>query len=154
MSVEAKIKELNITIPTPPKPVGAYVPCVRSGLHIITSGQVPVVDGKLMYKGKLGKDFTVEEGYQAARICILNCLGVVQEALGSLDKVKRVVKVTGFVNSEGNFYDQPKVINGASELLGEVFGDMGRHARSAVGVSALPLGAAVEIEMTVEVDSP
>ncbi len=153
MSIIEKAQEMKITIPTPPKPVGAYVPCVKSGIHIITSGQIPVVDGQLLYKGKLGKDFSVEEGYQAARICILNCLGVVQEALGSLDKVKRIVKVTGFVHSDSEFYDQPKVINGASELLVALFGEVGRHARSAIGVNALPLGAAVEIEMMVEIDS-
>lgn len=151
MSVEAKIKEAGITIPVPPKPVGAYVPCVQTGSYIYTSGQLPVMDGKLAYRGKVGRDLTLEEAYQAARICALNCLGVVKEALGSLDKVKRIVKVTGFVHSEGNFYDQPKVINGASELLGELFGEPGRHARSAIGVNALPLGAAVEIEMVVEV---
>ena len=151
MSAEARIKELNLSIPAPPKPVAAYVPTVTTGNHIYTSGQVPLVEGKLLYKGKLGEDISVNDGYQAARICALNCLGALKEALGSLDKIQRVVKVTGFVNSPGSFSDQPKVINGASDLLVDIFGDRGRHARSAVGVSSLPLGAAVEVEMMVEV---
>lgn len=151
MSVEAKIREAGITIPVPPTPVGAYVPWVQTGTYIYTSGQLPLVEGKLAYRGKVGRDITLEEGNQAARICALNCLGVVREALGSLDRVTRIVKVTGFVHSESSFYDQPKVINGASELLVELFGEPGRHARSAIGVNALPLGAAVEVEMVVEI---
>ena len=153
MSVEAKITELGVDIPLPPQPVGAYVPCLISGNLAITSGQLPMVEGALLYRGKLGRDFSVDEGYKAARICALNCLGVLKSTLGSLDKIKRIIKVTGFVHSENDFYDQPKVINGASELLGELFGDKGKHARSAVGVNSLPLGAAVEIEMMVELES-
>ena len=150
MSYEEKVRQMGLQIPTPPKPVGAYVPWVQTGKNIYTSGQLPVAEGKLAYRGKLGQGMTVEEGYEAARLCMLNCLGVLKEALGSLDRVARVVKVTGFVNSDASFTDQPKVVNGASELLGQIFGDRGLHARSAVGVSSLPLGAAVEIEMVVE----
>lgn len=153
MSIEKKIREMGLAVPTPPKPAGAYVPWVESGIHVFTAGQLPVAEGKLAYQGKLGRDLSVEEGYKAAHICALNCLGVLREALGSLDRVKRVVKVTGFVNSDSEFKEQPQVVNGASELLGQVFGSLGLHARSAVGVSSLPLGAAVEIEMVVEVAS-
>ena len=151
MSAEEKIKSLGLTLPPAPRPVAAYVPAVKSGSYIYTSGQLPMVSGELQYIGKLGQELSVEDGYEAAKICALNCLGAVKSITGSLDEVVRVVKLTGFVNSSEGFIAQPKVINGASDLLGEIFGEKGRHARSAVGVSELPLGAAVEIEMIVEV---
>ncbi len=147
---EAKLKELGIDLPPAPRPAGSYVPAVRVGDYIFTSGQVPFVDGELRYKGRVGADLTEVQGYEAARICALNCLGAVKEAAGSLDGIERIIKVTGYVNSAPGFTGQPGVLNGASDLLGEVFGEAGRHARAAVGVSELPLGAAVEVEMIVK----
>ncbi|HHX51630.1 MAG TPA: RidA family protein [Clostridia bacterium] len=151
MSYEAKIKELGVTVPEAPKPVAVYVPGVQAGNLIYTAGQIPLAGGELKFKGKVGKDLTTEEGYEAARICALNCLGVVKSMLGSLDKIERIVKVTGFVNSAPGFTGQPKVIDGASELLGEIFSEQGRHARSAVGVAELPVNAAVEVEIIIQV---
>lgn len=151
MSVEEKIKQLGLNIPEAPKPVASYVPAVKSGNLIFTSGQLPFVNGNLQYIGKLGEKYSIEDGYQAARICVLNCLSVVKGIVGDLDKVARIVKVVGFVSSAAGFNDQPKVINGASELLGEIFGEAGQHARSAVGVNELPLNSAVEVEMIVEI---
>ncbi|MDK2901147.1 MAG: hypothetical protein PWR14_51 [Thermosediminibacterales bacterium] len=151
MSFEKKIKEMGINIPEAPKPVAAYVSAVKIDNYIYTAGQIPFVDGELKYKGKLGKDLSIEEGYEAAKICAINCLGAIKSLIGSLDNIERVVKVTGFVNSAGGFNQQPKVVNGASEFLGQVFGETGSHARSAVGVNELPMDAAVEIEMIVKV---
>lgn len=151
MSFETRVKELGIEIPEPPKPVAAYIPGVVADNYIYTSRQIPLVKGELSYKGKLGAELSLEEGYEAARICAVNCLGVIKSLAGSLDKIERIVKVTGFVSSAPGFIDQPKVINGASELLAAIFGEEGRHARSAVGVAELPLGAAVEVEMVVKV---
>ncbi len=152
MQVEEKIIEMGLTIPEPPEPVGAYVPVVRTGKLIFISGQLPLKEGKLIYRGKVGRDLEVEEGYQAARLCVLNCLGVIKKAIGSLENIKRIIKVTGYVHSEDSFYEQPKVINGASDLLGELLAEKGKHARAAVGVNSLPLGAAVEITMIVEIN--
>lgn len=151
MSYEARLKELGITLPDVPKPVAAYVPAVASGNRIYTSGQLPVVDGQLRYKGKVGAAVSQEEGYQAARICAINSLAAVRSLTGSLDRIQRVVKVTVFVNSAAGFTNQPEVANGASELFLQVFGEAGRHARSAVGVSDLPRDAAVEVELIAEV---
>ena len=151
MSTEEKIKSLGLTIPPAPQPVAAYVPAVKSGSYIYTSGQLPMVAGELKYIGKLGQELSVEEGYEAAKICALNCLGAVKSIIGTLDEIIKIVKLTGFVNSSEGFTAQPRVINGASDLLGEIFGEKGRHARSAVGVKELPLGAAVELEMIIEV---
>lgn len=145
MSIEAKLAELGITLPEPAAPVAAYVPVVVAGGLAHVSGQLPFVDGKLV-TGRLGEDVGLEDGTAAARACALMLLAQVKAALGSLDKVERVVKLGAFVNSAGSFTDQPKVANGASELMVEVFGDAGRHARSAVGVPVLPLGAAVEVD--------
>lgn len=145
MSIEAKLAELGITLPEPAAPVAAYVPVVVAGGLAHVSGQLPFVDGKLV-TGRLGEDVSTEDGTAAARACALMLLAQVKAALGSLDKVERVVKLGAFVNSAGSFTDQPKVANGASELMVEVFGDAGRHARSAVGVPVLPLGAAVEVD--------
>lgn len=149
--VEAKLKELGLEVPEAPKPVAAYVPGVRSGDYIYTSGQIPLVKGELKFTGKVGADKTPEEGYEAAKVCALNCLGVIKSLIGDLDKIEQVVKVVGFVNSASGFNMQPKVINGASELFGVVFGEKGAHARSAVGVNELPLDATCEVEVIVKV---
>jgi enamine deaminase RidA (YjgF/YER057c/UK114 family) len=148
--VHDKLAELGITLPPVVAPLAAYVPAVRSGPFVYTSGQVPMVDGMLAATGKVGGDVSPERGAELARICALNALAAV-DALVGLDAVVRVVKVVGFVASTPDFTGQPAVINGASELLGAVFGDAGRHARSAVGVAALPLDAPVEVELIVEV---
>ena len=150
--IEEKIKSMGLTIPETPKPVASYVTCVQTGKLVYTSGQGCKKDGVVAYQGKLGKDVTIEEGYEAAKIAILNALAILKGHLGSLDKIKRVVKLLGFVASTPNFDQQPKVINGASDLLLEIFGDKGLHARSAIGTNALPSNMPVEIEMIVEVD--
>lgn len=144
---EEKLKELGIELPVTPKPVAAYVPAVQVDKYVYTSGQIPFVNGELKYKGKVGEQLNETEGYEAAKICAINCLSAAKGITGSLDKIEKVVKVTGFVNSAPGFSAQPKVINGASELLGQVFGDAGSHARSAVGVSELPLDVPVEVEI-------
>lgn len=136
-------------MPAPPKPVAFYVPAVQVGNLCFSSGQLPVVEGELKYQGKVGGELPEADGYQAARLCALNCLSVVKEVAGRLNNVERVVKVTGYVNSSPGFTRQPFVINGASDLLVEIFGEAGYHARSAVGVSELPLNAAVEVEIIV-----
>jgi len=151
MDIEKKLKEVGISLPAPPKPLANYVPAVRAGNLLFVSGHGPYNDGKTMVSGKLGKELTLEEGYKTARNVALNCLASVKATLGDLNKVKRVVKLLGMVNCTEDFKDQPKVINGASDLLVEVFGDAGRHARSAVGMQSLPNGIPVEIEMVLEV---
>lgn len=148
--IEGKLKEMGIVIPEPAKPVAAYVPGVLEGGYVYTSGQLPSVNG-VVRKGKLGDNLTIEEGYEAAKICAINCLAVVKSLVGDLDKVERIVKVVGFVNSTPDCESQPKVINGASELLGKIFDEAGVHARSAVGVASLPLGACCEVEMIVKI---
>lgn len=148
--VEERLAAAGITIPEVPVPLAAYVPGVVSGNMVHTSGQLPMANGALAFKGKLGDSASVEDGYAAAKQCAVNCLGVVKALIGDLDRVKRVVKVVGFVNSAPDFEAQPKVINGASELLQAAFGECGAHARSAVGVAALPLGAMCEVEIVVE----
>ncbi|MCR4443156.1 MAG: RidA family protein [Peptococcaceae bacterium] len=151
--IEKKALDMGLVIPEAPKPVAAYVPGIKSGNLIFTSGQLPVVAGELKYKGKVGAGVTEEDGYEAAKICALNCLGVVKSITGNLDLIEQVVKVTGFVNSAPGFNGQPKVINGASELLRSLLGEAGLHARSAVGVNELPLDAACEVEMIIRVRS-
>lgn len=151
MDIEKRLKELGISLPAPPKPVANYVPAVKTGNLLFVSGHGPYNDGKSILSGKLGKELTVEEGYKTARNVALNCLASVRATLGDLNKVKRVVKLLGMVNCTEDFKDQPKVINGASDFLVEVFGDAGRHARSAVGMQSLPNGIPVEIEMILEV---
>jgi enamine deaminase RidA (YjgF/YER057c/UK114 family) len=146
----ARLRDLGIVLPTVVPPVAAYLPARRSGQHVYTSGQLPMVDGALPATGKVGTDVTPEQAYDLARICALNALAAI-DALVGLDSVTSVVKVVGYVASDPNFTGQPAVINGASELLGEIFGEPGRHARSAVGVAALPLDAPVEVELIVEV---
>ncbi|MPM22589.1 hypothetical protein SDC9_69046 [bioreactor metagenome] len=148
--IEEKLKEMGIVIPEAAKPVAAYVPGVLENGYVYTSGQLPSVSG-VVRKGKLGDNLTVEEGYEAAKICAINCLAVVKSLVGDLDKVERIFKVVGFVNSTPDCESQPKVINGASELLGKIFDEAGAHARSAVGVASLPLGACCEVEMIVKI---
>ena len=151
MTVETKLEQLGLTLPAVPAPVAAYVPGAADGTLVFTSGQLPTENGVLR-KGKLGKDITVEEGYEAARIAALNCLAVVKSLAGSLDRVERVVKVVGFVNCTPDFEAQPKVINGASEVFIAAFGEDGRHARSAIGTNSLPLGLTVEVESIFEIE--
>lgn len=148
MSIEARLEELGITLPAAAAPVASYVPVVIHGNTAYVSGQVSFVDGEL-FKGRLGEDVSLEDGIKAARGCGLMILAQLHAALGSLDRVERVVKLGGFVNSTPDFTDQPKVVNGASDLMLEVFGDAGRHARAAVGVPSLPLGVAVEVDAIV-----
>ena len=153
MSFERRLEELGLSLPPVAKPVAAYVPGVLEDGWLYVSGQLPLRDGQLAYRGRVGEAVSPEEGYEAARLCALNILAVVRSLAGSLDRVRRVVKVVGFVNSAPGFTGQPQVINGASELFGQVFGEQGRHARSAVGVSELPLGAAVEVEAVFRVEA-
>jgi len=150
MSVRERLAELGLELPPVAAPVAAYVPAVRSGNHVYTSGQLPMVDGKLAAVGKVGADVTPEQAKELAGRCALNALAAIDSVVG-LDAIVKVVKVVGFVASAEGFTGQPIVVNGASELLGAVFGEAGQHARSAVGVSELPLGAPVEIELIVEV---
>ena len=152
MTIEDKLRQMGLGLPEPPKPVAAYVPCVRTGNLLFVSGQVPREKGVLKFSGHVGGNLSIEEGQQAARICALNALSVVKGEVGNLDRVRRIVKLTGFVASAAGFTDQPKVVDGASTLLAELFGAKGQHARAAVGVNELPLGSAVEIEMIVEVE--
>ncbi|WP_415282293.1 RidA family protein [Candidatus Nitrososphaera sp. FF02] len=151
MTAEQALASLGITLPTPPAPAGSYVPVVVTGSLAFVAGQIPVEAGQVKFKGKVGRDVSVEAGQQAARLCTVNALAQLKAALGSLDRIKRVVKVTGFVNCEPSFADQPKVVNGASDLLVQVFGEKGKHARAAVGVSSLPMESAVEVEFIVEI---
>lgn len=151
MSPEERLAELGLSVPEVVPPVAVYVPAVRSGAHVFTAGQLPMRDGALLATGKVGADVSPEQAYECARQCALNALAAVKAEIGDLALVKRVVKAVVFVASTTDFTGQPGVANGASELLGEVFGDAGRHARSAVGVPVLPLDAPVEVELIVEV---
>ncbi|HKH51814.1 MAG TPA: RidA family protein [Mycobacterium sp.] len=150
MTWSARLAELGIELPEVVPPAGAYIPAVRTGNLVYTAGQMPMQSGKLVGTGKVGAEVSPEEGKALARVCALNALGAVHSLVG-VDAITRVVKVVGFVASAPGFHGQPGVINGASELFGEVFGDAGAHARSAVGVSELPLDAPVEVELIVEV---
>ena len=153
MSIEAKLKELGLELPPAPAPAANSVPYSREGGILFIAGQVPFgYDGKLTFIGKVGQELDQEAGYQAARLCALNGLAQIRAALGSLDKVRQVLRVGGWVNCTDGFTNQPEVINGASDLLVEVFGDKGRHARAAVGTNALPRGVATEVEFTVAVE--
>ena len=147
-----RIAELGLTLPAVAAPAGVYVPALRTGNYVYTSGQLPVVDGKLPATGHIGSDVDLETGYDLARTAGLNALAAIAGVIGDLDQIVRVVKVTGFVNSADDFTQQPAVINGVSELYGEIFGDRGQHTRSAVGVNTLPLGTPVEVEVVVEVE--
>jgi enamine deaminase RidA (YjgF/YER057c/UK114 family) len=149
-AVEQRLGSLGLSLPPVARPVAAYVPAVRSGSYVYVSGQVPVVDGVLPVKGKVGAEVSAEQAQELARVCALNAIAAVRSVV-DLDDVVRVVKVVGFVASDPSFTGQPGVVNGASELLGAAFGEAGAHARSAVGVAALPLDAPVEVELVVEV---
>ena len=150
--VEARLKELGIELPEAPAPAANYVPYVQTGNLVIVSGQLPMVAGEIKSLGRLGNTLSVDDGYKAARICAINLIAQVKAACGGdLSRVKRVVRLGGFVNSTADFTDQPKVINGASDLMAEVFGDAGKHARAAVGAPSLPLGVSVEVEGIFEV---
>lgn len=149
--IEEKIKELGLELPEVAKPLAAYIPAKQVGNLVMTSGQVPLVKGIINFAGKVGKELSEEEGQKAAQICALNCLAAIKGVIGNLDKIVEVVKLTVFVASAEDFAAQPKVANGASELIGKIFGEAGKHVRSAVGVTALPLNASVEIEMIVRV---
>ncbi|MCQ4045603.1 RidA family protein [Streptantibioticus rubrisoli] len=151
-AVEEKIASLGLKLPDVVPPLAAYQPAVRSGDYVFTAGQLPMVNGTLPTTGKVGAEVTAEEAKDLARTCALNALAAVKSVIGDLDRIKRVVKVVGFVASAPDFTGQPGVLNGASELLGEVLGDKGVHARSAVGVAVLPLDAPVEVEIQVEVE--
>ena len=150
-NIENKIKELGLQLPEPPKPLAAYIPAKQAGNLVFTAGQLPIVNGEIILKGLLGQDVEIEPAYNAAKICTLNALSAIKGVIGDLDKIKQVVRVVGYVASVPTFTQQPAIVNGASEFLLEIFGDKGKHARSAVGMAVLPLNAAVEIELTVEV---
>jgi enamine deaminase RidA (YjgF/YER057c/UK114 family) len=151
-TVEERLAELGLALPDVVPPVAAYVPAVRTGRYVYTSGQVPMVEGKLAEAGKVGDGVSPERAKELAAICALNALAAVKSVAGDLDRIVRVVKVLGFVASAPDFTGQPQVVNGASELLGAALGERGRHARSAVGVAVLPLDAPVEVEIQVELD--
>ncbi len=150
MRIEQELEKLGFHLPTP-RPVAAYVPAVRTGDLVFTAGQGPTVDGQVKFAGKLGRELTEEQGYQAARICVVNCLACVKSLIGDLDKVEQVVKLLGFVASVDGFTRQPWVMNGASELLIKLYGERGKHARSAIGTNQLPLDIPVEVEIVVRV---
>ncbi len=148
---EKKLNEIGFQIPEVPKPLASYIPVTKSGNLVFTAGQIPMSNGELKFKGKVGSEQSLENGVKAAELCTINCLSVIKSEIESLDNIKRIVKVTVFVNSADGFSDQPKVANGASDLLVNVFGEKGKHVRSAVGVNELPIDSSVEIEMIVEV---
>ncbi|MDP1948187.1 MAG: RidA family protein [Nitrospirota bacterium] len=147
MLYEQKLKDLQLELPQPPKPLATYVPAVRAGDLLFLSGVLPMRDGQLAFSGKLGRDLTVEQGIDASRLALLNALAIAKQELGTLDRITRVVKVVGHVASADGFVQQPQVLNGASDLLVAIFGEVGRHARVAVGAAELPRGASVEIEV-------
>jgi enamine deaminase RidA (YjgF/YER057c/UK114 family) len=149
--IDARLAELGITLPAVATPVAAYVPAMTSGNLLFTAGQLPFVDGTLLATGKVGAEVSASKAAELARVCALNALAAAHSVLGSLDKVTRVIKVNGFVASAPDFIGQPQVLNGASEVLAEIFGDIGQHARAAVGVAVLPLDAPVEVELILEI---
>jgi enamine deaminase RidA (YjgF/YER057c/UK114 family) len=151
MTINDKLKQLGITFTDSPKPLGSYVPCVQSGNLLFLSGALPLRNGKLTKTGRVGEGVSLEEAQEDARQIVINAVSILNSYLGDLEKVRRCVKVNGYVASASDFYDQPKVLNGASDLLFEIFGDAGRHARAAVGVYALPLNAPVEIDFVFEI---
>src|SRR5881409_4222099 len=151
MSYERKLNELHLELPLPPQPLATYVPAVQAGDLLFLSGVLPMRDGQLAFSGKLGRDLTVEQGMEAARLALLNALAIAKQELGTLDRITRVVKVVGYVASAEGFVQQPQVLNGASDLLVEIFGDAGRHARLALGAAELPLNMAIELELILQV---
>ena len=153
MTIEDKLRQMGLELPEVAAPIAAYVPTVRTGNLVFVSGQVPREKGEIKFRGHVGGNLSLDDGRAAARICALNALAAIKKEIGDLDRLRRVVKVTGYVASAAGFTDQPKVVDGASLFLGELLGEKGRHARAAVGVNELPLGVAVELEMIVEVES-
>ncbi|MBI3609449.1 MAG: RidA family protein [Nitrospirae bacterium] len=151
MTIESRLKELGIILQTAPKPVANYVPAVRVGELLFTSGVLPMKDGTLAFEGKLGRELTVEQGQEAARLAVLNALAVVKQETGDLEKIVRIVRLTGHVASAPGFTLQPAVLNGASDLLVAIFGEAGRHTRAALGAAELPLGSPIELELIVQV---
>lgn len=150
MKIEKRIEELGFELPEPPKPAAVYSPAVLSDKFVFVSGQTPKDGSQLVYKGRLGKDLTLEDGYKASQIAVLRAISAVKAEVGDLDDIERIVKLTGYVNSSEDFFSQSKVIDGASELLEKIFGEAGKHARVAIGSNVLPGNAAVEIELTVK----
>jgi enamine deaminase RidA (YjgF/YER057c/UK114 family) len=150
--IELILRDLNLSLPDAPKPVAAYIPAKQTGKLVFTAGQLPMVNGELISKGLLGQDVEIDEANKAARICTLNALAAIKGVIGDLDRIKQIVRVVGYVASVPTFTQHPAVVNGASELLLEIFGENGKHARSAVGMAVLPLNASVEIELTVEIE--
>ena len=148
--IEDKLKELSIEIPTPPSPAGSYIPVITTGNLAFISGQIPMKEGKVVFEGKVPNVQSLDSAREAAKICIINALAQLKANLGSLDKITKIVRISGFVNSAPDFVEQPKVINAASDLLIDIFGDMAKHSRIAVGVASLPLNSTVEIDMVVE----
>ena len=151
--IDEKLKSLGITLPVPPKPAGSYIPVVISGNLAFVSGQIPMQDGKVAFTGKVPTEKTVEDAQSAARICAINILAQLRANLGSLDRITKIIRVSGFVNSASDFTEHPKIINAASDLFFEIFGEKGKHSRIAVGVSSLPLNSTVEIDMIAEFTS-
>lgn len=147
--IEEKINQLGFTLPAAPKPLASYIPAVKSGDLVFTAGQLPIKDGSLVFKGKLGKELNEDDGKKAAQLCALNCLSVIKNEIETLDNIDRIIKLTVFVSSSEGFINHPQVANGASDLIKDIFGENGKHVRSAVGVAELPLNAPVEIEMIV-----
>lgn len=150
--IEEKLKSLNISLPNPPKSAGSYVPVVKSEHIVYISGQIPIENGKVIFKGKVPSKQSLEQAQKAAKLCVINALAQLKSELTSLDKISKILRVSGFVNSEPGFIEQPKVINAASDLLVDIFGEKGKHSRIAVGVASLPLEATVEIDMIVEIN--
>jgi len=148
--IEDRLRELSIELPTPPSPAGSYIPVVTTGSLAFVSGQIPMKEGRVIFEGKVPEQQSLESARDAAKICIINGLAQLKANLGSLDKITKFVRISGFVNSNPEFTEQPKVINAASDLLVEIFGDMAKHSRIAVGVASLPLNSTVEIDMVVE----
>jgi len=152
MTPEDKLKALGIVLPEAPSPLGSYVPVIRTGNLVFLSGILPFVDGKLLRQGKVGKDITIDDARVDAKRAVMNALAVLRSHIGSLNTVKRCIKITGYIASSPDFTEQPKVLNAASDLLHEIFGEAGRHARAAIGVTVLPLNAPIEIEFIFEVE--
>ncbi|CAE6497381.1 RidA family protein [Candidatus Nitrosotenuis uzonensis] len=151
--IEDNLKRLGIVLPIPPKPAGSYVPVVVSGNLAFVSGQIPIQDGKVMFTGKVPTEKSIQEAQQAARLCAINILAQLRANLGSLERITRILRVSGFVNSDAGFSEQPKIINAASDFLFEIFGESGKHSRIAIGASSLPLNSTVEIDMIAEIST-
>jgi enamine deaminase RidA (YjgF/YER057c/UK114 family) len=149
--IEEKLQSLNISLPTPPKPAGSYIPVVVSKSWAFVSGQIPIKDGKVAFIGKVPTSQSIENAQKAAKLCAINALAQLKAELGDLDRIQKIIKVSGFVNSEQNFSEHPKVINAASDFLYDVFGEKGKHSRIAIGVDSLPLDSTVELDMIVEI---